>query len=129
MKLNPMDMGVCGVEQVLYAGSVAFDTKDIATGAVIGKLPANTIITGAVAVVKTAFNAATTNVLTLGSGNADDNLMGTADITEGTTGAYVKNVWVDCSVATDIKAKFTQSGTAATAGAADIFLKVVRRPE
>ena len=51
MNLNPMDLGVCGVEQVLYAGKVSFDTKDIANGVELVELPENIIITKAVAIV------------------------------------------------------------------------------
>ena len=59
MELKAMDLGVCGVEQVLHAGKVSFDTKDIANGVELVELPANIIITKAVAVVGKAFNAET----------------------------------------------------------------------
>lgn len=68
MLLNGYDLGKCGIEQVLCAGKVSFDTKDVSKGIVLIELPQNIIITKAVAVVNTAFNAATTNVLTVGSG-------------------------------------------------------------
>ena len=63
MLLNGYDLGKCGIEQVLCAGKVSFDTKDVGKGVVLIELPENIIITKAVAVVNTAFNAATTNVL------------------------------------------------------------------
>ena len=63
MLLNGYDLGKCGIEQVLCAGKVSFDTKDVNKGVVLIELPKNIIITKAVAVVNTAFNAATTNVL------------------------------------------------------------------
>lgn len=65
MLLNGYDLGKCGIEQVLCAGKVSFDTKDVSKGIVLIELPQNIIITKAVAVVNTAFNAATTNVLSL----------------------------------------------------------------
>lgn len=65
MLLNGYDLGKCGIEQVLCAGKVSFDTKDVSKGIVLIELPQNIIITKAVAVVNTAFNAATTNVLTI----------------------------------------------------------------
>lgn len=129
MKVVPMDMGVCGVEQLMYAGNVAFDTEGIDAGVELCKIPAHTIITKAVAVVKTAFDAGTTNVLTVGANSGVDDLLGSGDITEGTKGAYSKNAFVQCDAKTAVKAKFTQTGTAATAGEAEIYLFVVRIPE
>ena len=129
MKVIPMDLGVCGVEQLMYAGEVSFDTEDISTGVELVKLPANIIVTKAVAVVKTAFDAGTTNVLTVGTNSDVNDLLGTSDITEGTAGAYVKNVFVEKHAETSVKAKYTQTGTDATAGKAEIYLSVVRIPE
>lgn len=130
MNLNPMDLGVCGVEQLLHAGKVTFETEGIDTGAVITKLPANIIITKAVAVVNTAFNAETTNVLTVGINDTVDDLLGADDVTEGTAGAYLKSLFIiSKGEPVEVKAKFTSTGTAATAGEADIYLGVVRIPE
>lgn len=88
MLLNGYDLGKCGIEQVLCAGKVSFDTKDVSKGIVLIELPQNIIITKAVAVVNTAFNAATTNVLTVGTNDSADDLLGADDVTEGTTGTY-----------------------------------------
>ena len=93
MLLNGYDLGKCGIEQVLCAGKVSFDTKDVSKGVVLLELPENIIITKAVAVVNTAFNAATTNVLTVGINDAVDDLLGANDVTEGTAGAYQKNLF------------------------------------
>lgn len=130
MNLNAMDLGVCGVEQVLHAGKVAFDTENIANGVEIVELPANIIITKAVAVVGTAFNAATTNVLTVGVNDTADDLLTADDITEGTAGTYFKNMFCICKGnPVKVKVKYASTGTAATAGEADIYLGVVRTPE
>lgn len=130
MILRAMDLGVCGVEQLLYAGKVTFDTENVENGVEIIDLPKNIIITKAVAVVRKAFNAGTTNVLTVGVNSSTDNLLGTGDITEGTPAAYHKNLFVICNGSkVKIKAKYTQTGTAATSGEADIYLGVVRTPE
>ena len=124
MLLNGYDLGKCGIEQVLCAGKVSFDTKDVNKGVVLIELPKNIIITKAVAVVNTAFNAATTNVLTVGTNDSVD------DVTEGTVGAYQKNLFkIIKGEKPKIKAKFTSTGAAATAGEADIYLNVVRIPE
>lgn len=130
MNLNPMDLGVCGVEQVLYAGKVSFDTKDIANGVELVELPENIIITKAVAIVGKAFNAETTNVLTVGTNDTADDLLGADDVTEGTAGTYMKSLFeIRKGTPVKVKAKYTSTGTAATAGKADIYLGVVRTPE
>lgn len=130
MNLNPMDLGVCGVEQVLYAGKVSFNTKDIATGVELVELPKNIIITKAVAVIGNAFNAETTNVLTVGTNNSADDLIGADDVTEETAGTYMKNMFKILKGApVKVKAKYVSTGTAATAGEAEIYLGVVRTPE
>ena len=129
MKPNPMDLGVCGVEQLLYAGKVNFDDEGVSTGVKLCELPANIIVTKAVAVVTEAFNAATTNVLTVGTNNDVNDILGADDITEGTAAAYSANKFVKYSAKKTVKAKYTQTGTAATAGSAEIYLFVVRVPE
>ncbi|MEG1564834.1 MAG: hypothetical protein RR365_14095 [Bacteroides sp.] len=129
MNLNPMDLGVCGVEQVLHAGTVKFNSAGIAAGSILFVLPENTIITGAVVNISAAFNAATTNVLTVGKGTAFDDVFAAGELEEGKVGATTKNLWLECDVETKITAKYTQTGTAATTGEADVFLKVVRKPK
>ena len=128
MKPNPWNLGACGVVQMLYAGSVAFNTTGIANGVKLIDLPAGIVITKAVAVVKTAFNAATTNVLTVGTNDDVNDILGSGDVTEGTAAAYCVNKFVEYNAAKTVKAKYTQTGDAATAGAADIYLFVVRIP-
>ena len=130
MLLNGYDLGKCGIEQVLCVGKVSFSTKDISKGIDLIELPENIIITKAVAVVNVAFNAATTNVLTVGTNDAANDLLGADDVTEGTAGAYQKNLFkVRKDAKTKIKAKYTSTGAAATAGEAEIYLNVVRIPE
>ena len=128
MKVEPMDLGVCGIEQLMYAGTVAFDTEDVDKGVELCELPAGIVVTKAVAVVTEAFDAGTTNVLTVGANDDVNDIMGSGDITEGTKGAYLVNKFAQYDAAATIKAKYTQTGTDATAGAADIYLFVVRIP-
>lgn len=116
------DFGTGGIEQMFYAGSIAFDDTGASSGIEIFKAPNKMIITRAVAVVTTAFNAATTNVLTLGANSDINDLLGTSDVTEGTKGAYSKDTFVELKKGDKVKAKYTETGTAATAGAADIYL-------
>ena len=129
MNPNPWNLGACGVEQMVYAGSVAFDDDGIANGIKLCDLPDNIIVTKAAAVVTKAFNAGTTNVLTVGTNDDADDLLGSGDITEGTAGAYAGgNKFVKLGAGGKVNAKYTQTGTDATAGAADIYLFVVRIP-
>ena len=129
MKCEAMDLGVCGVEQVLCAGAVKFDTKDADKGIVLAELPENIIITKAVAVVNKAFNAATTTVITIGTNDAANDLLGSSDVTAGTANSYVKDMFKIFKEKTIIKVKYTQTGAKATAGEADVYLNVVRIPE
>lgn len=129
MKCEAMDLGVCGVEQVLCAGAVKFDTKDADKGIVLAELPENIIMTKAVVVVNKAFNAATTNVITIGTNDAANDLLGSNDVTAGTANSYVKDMFKIFKEKTIIKVKYTQTGAKATAGEADIYLNVVRIPE
>ena len=69
------------------------DIMTVSKGVAMIELPENIIITKAVAVVNTAFNAATTNVLTVGTNDSADDLLGADDVTEGTVGAYQKNLF------------------------------------
>ena len=129
MKVNANDFGICGVEQLFYAGTVEFDSTGVSTGIELAKLPNNAIITRAVAKVTTAFDAGTTNVLTVGTNDDVDNILGSSDVTEGTAGAYSKQTFVEAAKGAKIKAKYTQTGTAATAGAAEVYIFFVSIPE
>lgn len=129
MKVNPMDLGVCGVEQLLYAGKVKFNDTGVATGIALCTLPANIIVTRAVAVVGTAFDAGTTNVLTVGANEDVNDILGASDITGGTAAVYSKQTFVEYNAKKIVKAKYTQTGTAATSGEAEIYLFAVRIPE
>jgi len=92
----------------------------------LGTLPAGAFIVKCLVRVDTAFNAGTTNVLTVGtSGGSDADIVGSADVTEGSTGTVVVTTGNGLSITsdTDIYIKYTQTGTAATTGAATIVLE------
>ena len=131
MKLDQLfNDGACGIEQALYAGKVNFNTEDIETGVSLVDIPPNFVITRAVCKVKTAFNAATTNVLTLGTDASVLDLLGADIVTEGTPGQYQAQTWIETgTVSKTIKAKYTQTGTAATTGEAEFYIFVMRLPE
>ena len=67
MKVTAYDFGKCGLTNLFYAGTIKFDTTGASSGVEIFEAPQDMIITGAVAEVTTAFNAGTTNVLTVGA--------------------------------------------------------------
>ena len=102
-----------------------YNDPGIASGIVIGRLPANAQILQALARVRTTFNAGTTNVLTVGTNASNyDNILGTADIAEGSAGnnaapsANLQEVLAEA----DVLVKYTQTGTAATQGKAVIHI-------
>ena len=104
---------------------VNYNDPGIASGIVIGRLPANAQITQALTRVRTTFNAGTTNVLTVGTNATSfDNVFGAADIAEGSAGnnaAPLANLQ-DIQVEADVFVKYTQTGTAATQGKAVIHI-------
>lgn len=115
-------------QQVHYiAKQVTYSDSGISAGTLEfpARLPPNACIVFAHTWVKTAFNAATTNVLTVGtvSGTANDILTG-GDVDEtATVGTLTKGVGVISSTAEkQIFAKYTQTGAAASAGVAVITI-------
>lgn len=122
--------GAVGIEQALYLGEIAFGATGAATGVALrNKLPAGFVVTRFVCNVLTAFNAATTNALVLGNEDDDDAYMAADDITEGAAGTNSKPAWL--AVGADdieVEAKYTQSGTAATAGKAEFYAFVMKLP-
>lgn len=111
----------------VVSATVNFNDTGIASAFVVAKVPANSIIIGGNCVVRTAFNAGTTNVLTFGTSATATELWGAGDITEGTPGPYVLPAASVQLVTSDtsIYAKYTQTGTAATTGKATVSLLFV----
>src|SRR5262245_39879383 len=111
--------------------TVNFDEPGIATGVGKQSLPDGAIIIGTDVHVQTVFNAGTTNVLTVGTNAANfDNIIAAADVNEGATG-LTKDVSPTGTalgpIAADVQvfAKYTQTGTAATTGRAQVIVKYV----
>ena len=76
--------------------------------------------------VITLFNAVSTNVLTVGTSTTATEWLAAGDITEGTPGYYPGSNAVKkfrLTATTPIYVKYTQSGTAATTGAATVIIK------
>jgi hypothetical protein len=106
--------------------AVAYNTRSIGTAGTVplGTLPAGAIVTHAIVKINTAFNAATTNVLTVGTATTADAVLAAGDFNEGVVGTTLTfaAAGYKVSVATPLFITYTQTGTAATAGAADIIL-------
>ena len=110
---------------------VNYNDAGIATG--VGKqwLPAGAIITGTDVYVATAFNAATTNVVTVGTNATSyNNIVASADVDE-TTIALTKGIKPTgtalgpLAADTQVFAMYTQTGTAATAGTAYVVISYI----
>lgn len=118
-------------QQVHYLRkTVAYNTTNIANGIKMGTLPAGAKVIDAVVHVTTAFNAASTNVLTAGTNSTSyDNIVGSGDVTEGTPAGYRASVTTAAaqtlSADTDVYVKYTQTGTAASTGAATVIITYV----
>lgn len=110
---------------------VNYNDAGIASG--VGKqwLPAGAIITGTDVYIATAFNAGTTNVLTVGTNSTSyNNMIAAADVDE-TAAALTQNVKPTgtalgpLSADAQVFVKFAQTGTAASAGVAYIIVKYI----
>ena len=111
--------------------TVNYNDANVATG--VGKqwLPAGALLIGTDVNVVTGFNAGTTNVLTVGTGNPTyANIVSAAAVNEAAAG-LTQNVaptgaaLVPLAADTQVFALFTQTGTAATAGQAIVVVKYV----
>lgn len=122
------DLGL-GVVQTVSTFVNFNDTNVGSTNGIqFATLPEGAVILNAFAKVITAFNAATTNVLTVGTNlGVADNLLNAAAITEATPGDYVNNTpGVAIPTAdTPVYVKYTQTGTAATTGRALINVNFI----
>lgn len=113
--------------------TIAFNTTGIGTDQTVevGQLPEGARVIDGVVYVTTAFNAATTNVLTVGTGTSTNEYFGSSDVTEGTPAGYAmptanRGIVVGTGGAI-VYVKYTQTGTAATTGAATVILTYITR--
>src|SRR5687768_8885359 len=104
--------------------AIAYNTTGIgsANTVLVGVLPAGAMVLDIVVRVSTAFNAATTNVIIAGTAADDDALVAAADVTEGAIGSarVTTGLGLIYTADTPIYVKYSQTGTAATAGAATL---------
>jgi hypothetical protein len=108
--------------------TVNFGDVGISTGVAFDNyLPQNAFIENVLVEVVTAFNAATTNVLTVGTvGAGYNNIVAAADVNEALAGVYqaTRALGRSLTAAGDVLpfAMYTQTGAVATAGQAIIVI-------
>lgn len=108
--------------------TVNFNDAGIATGLPFDNyLPQNAFIENVLVEIVTVFNAATTNVLTVGTNASTyNNIVAAADVNEGLAGVYqaTRGLGRSLTASGDVLpyAMYTQTGTAATTGQAIIVI-------
>ena len=108
--------------------TVNYNDTNIATAdkVKVGTLPAGAFMVKALVRVDTVFNAASTNVLVVGtSGGSDADIVASGDVNEASAQTFVCTTGNGLSLTsdTDIFAKYTQTGTPATTGKATIVIE------
>lgn len=106
---------------------INFNDGGVSSGIQFGTLPVGARITDVIVEIITAFNAATTNVLTVGTNASNyNNIVASGDINAGATGTTRDERGLGGSIArsADIGVfyKYTQTGTAATTGKAEVTI-------
>ena len=100
-----------------------------ASATLIGSLPAGAYVTDVEIIVKTAFNAGTTNTLTVGtSGDADAYADATDSKIDIISTTSVSDKTVQVTSDTDVYFTYAQSGTAASAGAGFVVVRYIVPP-
>lgn len=117
-------------QQVSYFRlTVNYNDANIGAGVQFGMLPKNAFIDDVKCEVVTVFNAATTNVFTLGTTTTATEIVNAGDINEAATGvtAVTRGQGRSLTAAADtaLYAKYTQTGTAATTGQVVCVIKFI----
>lgn len=114
-----------------YRFGVNYNDANISTGVKFGRLPASAFVTAVECHVTAAFNAGTTNVFTVGTTTSNGNVIAAGDLNEASvafqnlTTAAGLGLSATTSGDVDLYAKYTQSGTAASAGAVTCAIEYV----
>jgi hypothetical protein len=117
-----------GLHPSYLRGVVNFNDTGVATGIELEDdrgIPAGSFHLATYVHVKTAFNAASTNVLVVGTAADDDAFVTASDVAEGSVAMTRVNGKGLISANTIPLVKYTQSGPAATAGVAEIVFEFV----
>lgn len=113
--------------QRLVSAAVVFGSTTVA----LDSLAVGDVVVQCWCEVTVAFNAVTTNVITLGDGTTGNKYLAAADVTEGTPGVYPtggKGPFARETVAGTLTATYAQTGTAATTGAARVYAIITDAP-
>lgn len=117
-----------GISPPNLRGTVRFNDSGVATGIQVQRgygIPAGSFHLATYVHIKTAFNAASTNVLVVGTSADDDAFVAAGDVAEGTVGMTRVNGKGYIAADTIPLVKYTQSGAAATAGEAEIVFEFI----
>lgn len=129
LRTRPYNAGNAGATSVAEA---EIDFSDAAARQLIASLPAGAVILAAWVEVLTAFNAGTSNLITVGFGavaaaTADDYV---ATVTEGTPGVYGQPTpglpFAALAADQDVYVYYTPGATGATTGKARAFIEYAR---
>lgn len=112
--------------------TINWNDANIKNGVKFGRMPASAFVTSVKCHVTTAFNAGTTNVVTVGyETQATNQLINASDLNEASatyqnlTSAAGLGLAMTSGGEQDLYAKYTQTGTAATAGAVTCIAEYV----
>jgi hypothetical protein len=108
---------------------IRFDSQFISTDdfTKVGTLPAGAVIYDAIVKVSTAFNAGTTNYINVGIVGDDDGIVdeGDLDLTAAEWQSSRRGCDLTITSDTPVYVTYDQSGTAATAGVAEIIVAYI----
>lgn len=112
-----------------YRLTVNYNDPNISTAQAFGAIGQNAFIVNVEVEIVTAFNAGSTNVLTIGTSTSANEIVSSSDVDETTPG--VTRVTrgfgrsLTASADTTLYAKYTQTGTPATTGQAVIVIEYI----
>jgi len=108
---------------------INFNDAGLSAGVPLSQpIPAGSIITSVIVQIATPFNAATTNVLAVGTTGTGTDLMTSAEAVAGTQGQKTAVAYKSTAASnplandTNIFVSYSQTGTAATAGVAYVMI-------
>jgi len=121
MTIQPRTTELQGVHAIRV--DVAYDTPGIGSGIKFGALPPDSVLLAIMTEVRTAFNAASTNVLTVGTDASAVDILDASALAEAAGSEWLTPITgFECArtAVTDLYVKYAQSGTAASAGSATL---------
>ncbi len=110
--------------------TVNYNDTNIAAGNGKQWLPAGAVITDTTVYIGTAFNAGTTNALTVGVAGVANNIVASGSVAPGTVGQTLNILPTGAALGplaadSQVTVTYTQTGTAATAGQAIVMIKSI----